>query len=236
MLRNSCYSTLVLSTIIVALAGCDPAEESAQDFEVLGEGLGVVELDARQASPAWDGPVLSPEEPTILPDGDWDVMALSDSLPERSLERVLAAARRTRGAVLFSVQETDHRQFVVATPHGGAKAGSPSLDQMVEILTNDADHTNPRATVCNRLYRHPYWVGSQFMICGQQASGGHGYANLGVYGFDNVASSYYIDSTTNDISLYNGTGYTSFLISLDWDKASFPSAYNDKASSIFGMY
>ena len=235
MPHNPYRITLALSTIIT-LVGCDPADQIVEDAEAPDEELRDAELDAHRARLAWDGPVLSPDDPTILPAGDWDVMALSDALSDSSLERVLGAARRTHGAVLFAVQEADHKQFVVALPHGETRAGSALFDEIGDVLTDVADPKEPRKTVCNRLYRHPYWSGSQFMICGAEASGGHGYSNLGAYGFDNVASSFFIDSTTNDLSIYNSTGFKNFIVTLIWDNSWFPDSYNDKASSIYGTY
>lgn len=232
MLSSSIHLVAFISTITACgLAACDPHEDTL-DAEDRHAAVDDARAEYRGELPEWDGPVLSPDDPTMVPAGDWDVMALSDTLPARSRTRVLATARGIRGAILFSVQEDDHMQFVVATPH---QADDTALvDRLWAVLTEAP--TSPRKTVCNRLYRHPFWQGSQFMICGEEASGSHGYKNLAVYGFDNVASSYFIDSTTNDMYLYNGTSYTNFLVHLEWDKATFPSAYNDKATSIIGTY
>lgn len=235
------YLLLASSLALLSLAACMEEDfESLDDIEE-AERLDDIEeaelLHAEEPSHTladterliWPGPQLSSEDEAPMRHDEYDVIALSDTVAAEHRERVLQAAQGIRSAVYYSVQEDEHVQFVVAVP---SREAQPFVDQMLDVLSEPA----AARTVCNRLYKYYFWAGSQFMICGGEASGSHGYTNLGVYGFNNHASSFFVDSTSNLLFLYDGYNYTNLLKELDWDVSVFPGSYNNKASSAYGYY
>jgi hypothetical protein len=223
------YRGLPAPLLLGLLAACDIAQPAPRALASDAPAAPADEVDAEfDPWSEWGGPRLDAGERAPFTAGEYDVVVLSEELPPRSLARVHAALSRTPGAVLFSVQERDEVQFVAAVPHVDGAALSERVWELVDL----AAPGEPSRASCNVLYRLPGWFGAELNVCASGSSP-KSYSNLGSYGFNNIASSYYIYTQSfGFLELFNYTGLSGKLTELDWDDWNFDDSFDDKASSM----
>jgi len=170
--------------------------------------------------------------PDAVKGGDYNIIVLAEEMGPEIRDQVYSLLTQEYGKDVFhwTVKEADGLQYVYAYPYTGDARNLTFRESLRTAITS-----SPNRWGCNRLYRHWFWLGSEFDICGNQG-GSHGYADLSYYGFDNIASSYYEDMTSCAVEIYDGYNYTSYIGTVESDWATFNSTYNDKASSVWGYY
>lgn len=189
-----------------------------------------------------EGPIQPWE---IAQKGGYNVIAIHEEVGIDTLDRVHALLTQEYGdkVLYWTVQEIDGVQHVYAYPYREGE-DAKTFVELIERTVNDDLAVTPESEkdesrsvwVCNHLYWHAFYLGSVVSICGYQGTGSHGYGNLAVYSFDNVASSYYETNTSGAVAIYDGYNYTSYIGTIVSDWGLFNSTYNDKASSVWGYY